>query len=521
MDIPKGYVQIKGSNRKPAEGARRIADVDPKEPVTVTFLVRRRPDAEPLPDLEDQASKPLKEQKYLSREDFAKKFGAAPEEIKKVEDFAKAKGLKIIESSAAKRMVTAQGTAEQMNSTFAVKLGHYKTPTETYRGREGKVYLPKNIAEIVEGVLGLDNRRVARRHSTAAGTTSLTPPEVAKLYNFPTSSKGKGQTIGIMELGGGYKKSDIDAFFTGLGLATPKLTDVSVLGATNCPVGGAEGEVVLDIDVAGSVAPSANIVIYFAPNSDDGMAQVITTAVNDAVNKPSVLSFSWGGPEVGFLSANATASVDSALRDAAVMGVTVFASSGDDGSSDGVSDKKAHVNFPASDPFATGCGGTTIKNVSGTSFTEKTWPGTGGGISDVFPLPSWQQGIGVPPSVNDKHVGRGVPDVGGNADPASGYWVTINGRKNLVGGTSATAPLYAGLVALINASLPTRVGYLNPKLYSYGKSPNLGVFRDVKDGVSNATGGAPGYKSGPGWDACTGWGSIKGTALLNALKSTA
>jgi hypothetical protein len=136
----------------------------------------------------------------------------------------------------------------------------------------------------------------------------------------------------------------------------------------------------------------------------------------------------------------------------------------------------------------------------------------------VFPLPSWQNGVGVPPSANDGHIGRGVPDVAGNADPNSGYLLTINGQISQVGGTSAVCPLYAGLLALINANLTNPAGYLNPRLYSYGQTPSLGVFRDVADGISNATNGAPGYKSVQGWDACTGWGSIIGTALLNALK---
>lgn len=203
--------------------------------------------------------------------------------------------------------------------------------------------------------------------------------------------------------------------------------------------------------------------------------------------------------------------------DATLVGVTVFAATGDWGSSSGFTDGKALVWYPPSDPYVTACGGTTISNVSGSSFTETTWADTGGGISDVFPLPSWQQGIGVPPSANDNHTGRGIPDVAGNADPASGYLITLNGEQSAIGGTSAVSPLYAGLIALINSVRTRPVGYLNPKLYSYGKIPALKVFRDINDGVSNASNGAPGYKSGPGWDACTGWGSIDGDALLRAL----
>jgi hypothetical protein len=205
------------------------------------------------------------------------------------------------------------------------------------------------------------------------------------------------------------------------------------------------------------------------------------------------------------------------------LGVTIFVSSGDNGSDCGVGDGKAHVLYPGSDPFVTCCGGTTISNVSGLNFTEDVWNDngiTGGGISDIFfppnfPLPFWQSGANTPGSVNDGHKGRGIPDIAGNADPDSGYTLFQNGVNiGPVGGTSATAPLYAGLAALMNAGLGEPVGYLNPYLYA---APYSYVFRDINDGLSNASGGAKGYVSGPGWDACTGLGSVHGTALEYVL----
>ena len=531
MTIPKGYQRIEGSLRSPAHGARRIGDADPNETMSVTISVRRRPDAEALPDSATVASGPLGEQKFLSRKEFAERFGAAPKDLKLVEDFGRAHGLTVLESSAAKRIVTLSGTVGQMSRAFAVKVGRYKSPTERYRGREGHVHMPKKVARVVEGVFGLDNRRMAWRSGNSGGLSHLTPPQVAKLYNFPNSNNGNGQTIGIFAFSGGYKKSDIDAFFNDLGITTPELTDVGVLGATNSP--GSEKwdpEVVLDIDVAGSTASGSRVAVYFAPWTEQGWVNVISTAVHDSTNNPSVLSVSWVWPEgkgiEGFTwTTQAINAVSAYFNEATHFGVTVFAATGDWGSScffpgcGFFPDGKALVCYPSSDPWVTACGGTTIKDVSDPSFTETTWPQTGGGISDVFPLPSWQQGIGVPPSANDGHIGRGIPDVAGNADPDSGCKLWINGEKThvSVGGTSAVAPLYAGLMALINAHLPNPAGYLNPRLYSYGKSPNLKVFRDLADGVSNTSNGAPGYTSGPGWDACTGWGSINGNALLNAL----
>jgi len=526
MPAPKGYVRISGSNRSQAEGARRVADVDPKETVSVTILLRRRPDAEELPDAAKNASMPLGEGVFYSRKEFADRFSASPDDIKLIEDFAREEGLTVIESSREKRLVTLSGTADKMSRAFAVKLGVYKTPNETYRGREGEVHVPEKIGAVVEGVFGLDNRRMAKRGcadaGTSAGTTSLTPPQVSKLYGFPTSTSGSGQAIGILEFGGGYKKSDIDAFFQNLGVPTPALTDVGVLGATNSPGSDADGEVILDICVAGGVAPGAHIVVYFAPWTEQGWINVISTAIHDTTNKPTVLSISWGYPEGKGIDGvtwtqQAINAVHSVLYDATQLGVTVFAATGDWGSSSGFPGGKALVWYPPSDPYVTACGGTRISNVSGASFTETTWPETGGGISDVFPLPAWQQGVGVPPSGNDGHTGRGIPDVAGNADPASGYLLWINGKKYVIGGTSAVSPLYAGFMALINASLANPAGYLNPRLYTFGKQ-KAKTFNDIADGVSNASNGAPGYTSAVGWDACTGWGSIMGTGFLNALK---
>ena len=266
--------------------------------------------------------------------------------------------------------------------------------------------------------------------------------------------------------------------------------------------------------------------VYFAPWTEQGWVDVIGNALfeDPGPGVPSVLSISWGWPEDETFegltwTTNAMKTVSGSFQDAAMLGVTVFVASGDNGSGCGIGDKKAHVLYPGSDPFVTSCGGTTI-NQTTSSFTQSTWSDplggtTGGGISDLFPLPPWQIGAGVPVSVNDGHVGRGIPDVAGNADPNSGYMLVIGGQSvGPFGGTSAVAPLYAGLVALLNSRLGN-CGYLNPTLYTFPKLP--GLYQDISDGKSNATGGVKGYASGPGWDACTGFGSINGTDLIGAI----
>jgi len=290
-------------------------------------------------------------------------------------------------------------------------------------------------------------------------------------------------------------------------------------GGTNSPTGdpdSADGEVMLDIEVAGSIAPGAKIVAYFAENTDAGFLNAITTAVHDSTNNPSIISISWGGPESSW-TAQAMTSMDEAFQSAAAMGVTVCVAAGDDGSTDGVDDGLNHVDFPASSPNALACGGTTLVAMGKTISSETVWNelasdegATGGGISDVFPLPSWQNGVGVPPSANPgAHVGRGVPDVAGDADPGTGYDTLVDGQSGVIGGTSAIAPLWAALVALINQTNGKPAGLISPLLY-----PNAATAADFND-ITAGNNGA--YSAGPGWDACTGLGSPIGAKVSAAL----
>jgi subtilase family serine protease len=526
--VPQNYRPLQGSERKPVPGATLAGPADPTEEMSVTILLRRQPGAPALPDESYWTANQAGAQKTVSREDFSKTYGASKEDIDQIKEFARSSGLKVEESNPARRSVVLSGTVGQMSKAFAVTLGTYKSKEETYRGREGQVHLPENLASIVTGVFGLDNRRMAMRSKgPAQATVAITPSVAASLYDFPITPNATGQTIAVLEFGGGFKQADINSFFTHFapGITAPVVTSVGVDGATNSPGGPDDVEVVLDIDVAGSTAPGAKVVAYFAPWTEQGWIDILSTSIHDTTNKPSVLSISWGWPELetfGGLTWTPAAmnALNTYFQEAAVLGVTVFAASGDNGSSCGMGDKKAHVLYPASDPYVSACGGTTISNVSGWSFTEHTWPDTGGGISDVFPVPSWQASANIPPSANPGgHRGRGIPDIAGNADPASGYDLYVNGINiGAVGGTSATAPLYAGMTAMINASLGRHVGFLNPTFYNL---KGTRVFHDIADSISNASGGAPGYTSAPGWDACTGLGSVVGCELLEAIEYSA
>ncbi len=362
----------------------------------------------------------------------------------------------------------------------------------------------------------------SRRSRPTLPANGFTGAQLASLYNFPTGGNGKGETIGIIELGGGYNNSDLQTYFNSINIPLPTVTSVSVNSANNAPQGNpnsADGEVTLDIEIAGSVAPGAAIAVYFTSNTDQGFIDAISTAVHDTKNRPSVISISWGGPESSWTS-QATQQMNQVFQQAAALGVTICVAAGDAGSDDGVGNRTANVDFPASSVYALACGGTRV-TVAGTTISNETvWNGgsndgaTGGGVSDLFAVPTWQQSAKVPPSVNsNRRVGRGVPDVAGNADPQSGYQVFVDGQSTIVGGTSAVAPLYAGLVALLNQQLGKPVGFLNPTLYQQAAAA-----RDVTRG-NNAFNGAPGYSAGPGWDACSGVGVVDGGKLLAALRA--
>ncbi len=507
--MPIQRVALRGSERTAVPNAIQIGMPDPNGLIDVTIILRRKTK---LPHHHNQR---------LTREEFAARYGADPADVAKIEAFAREFNLTIMESDLARRSVRLGGTVTRMNEAFATQIRVFQSDLGVFRGRTGLLYIPTDLEPIVTGVFGLDERPQARarfRRRRPQAQTSYTPVQVAQLYNYPVTNGGAGQTVGIIELGGGFSNSDLDTFFSGLGLQTPSVTSVSVDGAQNQPVGdpnSADGEVLLDIEVVGSIVPQANIVVYFTDNTDQGFLDAITTAIHDTTHSPSVISISWGGAESTWTS-QALTNFDQAFQDAGMLGVTVCSASGDDGSEDNVTDGKAHVDFPASSPNVLACGGTTLDSSNGMITKEVVWNdgagngAGGGGVSEVFPLPSYQDNAGVPVSVNSSHYkGRGVPDVCGDADPNTGYQIYVDGTSAVFGGTSAVAPLWSGLIALINGQLAKPLGFVNPALYA--DTPGSTAINDIVSGNNGA------YSAGPGWDACTGLGSPNGADLLNLL----
>jgi|HubBroStandDraft_1064217.scaffolds.fasta_scaffold01307_6 kumamolisin len=516
-------VELKGSARAAMPGGRDVGPADPNQRVEVSVLLRRGSKPGEFPSVEKMGARLPRERKYLTREEFARAHGAAAADLEKVRAFAAEYGLQVVNEDSAARTVKLAGTVKALNDAFGANLRRYEHPSGTYRCRTGSLTIPADLDGVVQGVFGLDNRpqtkthfRLRKKKHKKVADPSYSPLQVAKAYSFPSGANGTGQTIGIVELGGGYNAADLSSFFSGLGISAPTVTAVSVDGATNSPTGdasGPDGEVELDIEVSGAVAPAAQIALYFAPNTDQGFIDAVTTAVHDATLKPSIISISWGGPENSW-TAQSRDALNSACEDGATMGVTVLAASGDDGASDGGASGTLTVDFPAASPYVVGCGGTKLTISGSTIGSEQAWNelssnegATGGGVSEVFALPSYQQSANVPKAPNG-FVGRGVPDVAGDADPETGYNVLVDGEQSVIGGTSAVAPLWAGLFALINQSLGANVGYVNALLYSAKVDP---TFHDITSGSNG------GYSAGPGWDACTGLGSPDGAALLTAL----
>jgi kumamolisin len=517
---PLVLVPLPGSERPAAEGVEPAAvGIDHESTIEVTLILRRRASM----SSKDVLGAPL------TSEEVAARFGAEPADAALVGATLTALGLRVLSTDLASRRIRVSGTVAAISRVFgtsvsaATKASAGTTTSDDvaqpHRIRTGGLSIPAQLDGIITAVLGIDDRPQARAQfrvsNASAKSVSYTPVQLGQLYKFPADTDGTGQTIAIIELGGGYETTDLKTYFSGLGVGTPAVSAVSVDGAKNEPgkdPTGADGEVLLDIEVIGALTPAAKILVYFAPNTDAGFVDAVSDAAH-ATPTPTAMSISWGQSEDQW-TAQARTALDSALQDAAALGITVTAAAGDNGSSDGSSDGAQHADFPASSPYALACGGTSLR-ANGTAIaTETVWNdgagggATGGGVSDVFPLPSWQKGVGVPTA--KKPGGRGVPDVAANADPETGYQVLVDGTRAVYGGTSAVAPLWAALVARLAQSLGSPLGLLQPKLY-----PLHASLHDITSGNNGS------YAARKGWDACTGLGTPNGTAILAALKAAA
>ena len=520
---------LKGSERQPLPGAKSVGKADPAERLEVSVLLRRRSGTA----LTEHVKKLANREKgggHLSREEFERQFGADNADMAAVKKFADAHGLAVVQEHAGRRTVVLSGTVAQFNAAFGVDLQRFEHSGGSYRGRVGAVHLPDELHDAVEAVLGLDDRPVAKPHfrarpspgnvhwhANAGSATSFTPLQIASLYDFP-SGTGQGQCVAIIELGGGERTADLGTYFSALGIqAAPKVTAVSVDHGKNHPTGdpnGPDGEVMLDIEVVGAIAPGGAYRRLFRTQHGCRLPR----------------RHHHGGPRheqqaVGHLHQLGRAGIvlDAAVAHRVRLGVP-------GGRGDGHHSlrrlggqrlerrrqrRRQSRGLPCLEPVRTCLRRNQPPRVGDHDHRrvclEQRCQGgaSGGGVSSVFPLPTWQDGLQVTLTSggNQALTMRGVPDVSGDADPETGYDVRIDGTDTVIGGTSAVAPLWAGLIARINAARRSSVGFINPLLYASPSSLN-----DITSGNNGN------FAAGSHWDACTGLGSPDGAKIATLLE---
>jgi kumamolisin len=525
------HVPLKGSRRYHRPGAEVLGRCDQMEWCEVTVKVHRKaPLPEPVPG------------KALSRADLTAKYGADSKDLDAVEKALSPFGLTVLSKNLAARTVKLAGAASKMERAFGVNLLRVKHNDVVYRGRVGEIQIPAQLSKIVTGVFGLDNRPMIKRRtpirSQAVG--ALPPPghrpwflpqELADAYKFPPGD-GSGQKVGILEFGGKYIPADLQLFLKAAGLpsATPEVVVKHVLALPADQQNDADsiGETMLDIEVVAGLCPKATISVYFSRWSEKGWVDNLDAVLTDD-DAPPILSVSYGLAEGESIWTKQTIDhVNDTLKELANAGMTVCVSTGDDGSDDQVNDGQAHVSFPASSPYVLAVGGTALDRSTGDEIVWFEGDGvrrdqggaTGGGVSEFNPKPTWQT-VDIPsvdPSVTS---GRIIPDVAADAAGSTGYFMIAQGTPQIVGGTSAATPLWAGLLTRI-IQAGKKVGFLTPRLYgptssTGGKPLGHAACRDITSGSNKSGSAAAGFSAMVGYDACTGWGSPNGKALLENL----
>ncbi|MFN7972727.1 MAG: S53 family peptidase [Acidobacteriota bacterium] len=487
----------------------------------VLLLLRRRPGAEP-PDVISGSWDGV----HLTHAQLGKRHGATADDLAAVRAFARKAKLEIESVDAGSRRVLVAGGRRALERAFKVKLRYHAEHGRTFRTHDRAPRIPRELNGIVTSVFGLDDRPLGTRHRRAGAghdpRKALWPSAVAALYHFPRKLDGRGHTIAILELGGGLRKKDVKKALRKQGIAMPRIDVVTVAGARDRRGRdrAADDEMALDVQVAAAAAPGARLVVYIAPDTERGLVEMISTAIHDRAHAPTILSLSWGQPESDW-SSQGRAAIEAVLHDAALLGITVVASAGDAGSAGSPGAKGVAVNYPASSAYVLGCGGTSLRlSRKGRRIRKETvWNdlpsrgATGGGVSQVFSRPLYQKSALVPPAARPGgRDGRGVPDVAASADPDVGYLVRLGGKTVVNGGTSASTPLWAALIARLNQGIRRNLGFLNPVLY--GELGPSGTLREITKGSNGA------YRASPGWNPCTGLGSPRGKRMLEALRRT-
>ncbi|WP_158625113.1 S53 family peptidase [Corallococcus terminator] len=510
----------------------------------------------PLPTVEQLCAVPPS--RPLTHEEFEAKYGTAKKDLSAVERFAKAFRLRVLSVQRDRGFVRLEGSPAAIRKAFGVDLKRYQQGKLSFLFHTKRLVLPRSLRDIVEWVFGLDTRpRVT--HSSASlpvpveppeqsGLRSYPAPQVARLYRYPPT-QGAGQCVGIIELTGGYRTSDLTEYLSWMGVT--REAPVNVGPNKPGPSVSSNAEVTMDVELVSAVCPQARVVVYNAGSKDYSLGdyhRVFAMAISDRTNRPSVLTSSWSFYEGSLIQAEEEAAFERLFKEAALLGITVCAASGDLGSQVPVQGGSptdaitlAAPSYPAASALVLGCGGTTLQADGDRIVHEHVWNRLGeamsmgalgftvsagassGGVSTMNALPAYQRGMPVPVQVHttwkdgvfqrvSRTPGRGVPDVAANADLHTGYQIVFKGQQGVAAGTSAAAPMWAALVTLINEGLGARVGFLNPRLYAL-----VGQGEPVVNRITQGGNGAYFASEGAVWNACTGLGTPDGEALLAGL----
>jgi len=558
---------ISGSKRQPSKHAVvRDNRIDDNKLILVHLLVRPRPST--TKSLAECAAEISKTRNFMDHQTYLNAYGADADDMAKVKQFAQSYGLMVNDIDFMRRTVSLSGRTADMNRAFGVSLDIHDDAQHVFHSYTGQISVPYNLKDIIVWVWGLHTKPLGSQQYAGCfdnEPASYTPPQMAEFYDFPALD-GDGTCVGVLEIYGGYKQSDMEIYFDKLGIPMPDIVDV---GPNKWGVGEAywgNFEVTMDVQIVASVLPKAKTAVYFsgATNDIDTTAwtyfKLISMGLFDQVNQPTVLTMSWGLPEnlPNVWTKPEAIILNELIMVGAILGITICLPSGDSGSifpyGNQMFNAPSLAYFPASSPWALSCGGTTIRTEQGKITKEIVWNrlgqhmnltyvetaeetavstgfpynlgATGGGVSMYFDLPDYQKNADVPlyEVINYSNfvfsdpqcfAGRGVPDVAAAADFLTGYQFCADGVWRSGGGTSAATPLWAALLTSIVQGLGgCRLGFINPLLYELQIDKNTHIFNDIVEGNNGGFAAHPDKK----WNPCTGLGTPRGNALLQALR---
>ena len=496
-------------------------------PVTVALNLNNQADLEQrLTDMYNPSSPNYG--KFMTPAQFRAKYAPTAAQVQQVQSYLASNGVQGLALNANGYLVSGKATVKSLNAMLQTEIHQYTDANgKTYFSPSREPVLPQGLP--IQAIHGLNNVTQRRHYAKQLAPTqnassspktgtghsgAYAPADIRTAYNLPTSVNGAGQTLGLFELDA-FNQSDISAYESYYDLPNVTVTPVSVDGtATNSP-GGGIGEVTLDIELQMAVAPGASaILVYEGPNSDQGMLDTYAAIAN--ANQAKSISTSWGSAETG-TSSSFLQSENTIFMQMAAQGQSIFSAAGDSGADDNGS--SLSIDDPSGQPYMTAVGGTTLTTGSGGVYqSETTWSTGGGGISSVWSIPTWQQGLATSSNLASSTM-RNIPDVSVNADPNTGYDIYVSGGWGTWGGTSAAAPIWAGFTALVNQQRASggqgTLGFINPALYGIGKGSNYDRdFHDIADGSTNGY-----YPAVTGFDDATGWGSMNGQNLFEDLSA--